>query len=251
LGGAGNDVYYVTNAKTKVMETHWQDQNGKSYFSVDKPVVDPKLKLTFTQRDSGGNDTVFSSINFTLSDNVENLVLSDVTANSGIGNALNNSIKAFVQTLADGSVSNTKLDGMSGDDLLVGGEGVDTLIGGMGNDTLVGGHGADRFVFNAQLSSNSNFDTILDFAHNSDKIELAQKMFAALSVEQVLSGENFVKGSGALDRNDYLIYNTATGVLSYDADGNGTASAAVAFAKIELNGVPPSDLSAADFIISA
>jgi Ca2+-binding RTX toxin-like protein len=116
---------------------------------------------------------------------------------------------------------------------------------------LVGGHGADRFVFNAQLSSNSNFDTILDFAHNSDKIDLAQKKFAALSVGQVLSDENFVKGSGALDRNDYLIYNTATGVLSYDADGNGTASAAVAFAKIELNGVPPTDLSATDFIISA
>jgi len=253
FGGAGNDGYYVTNANTKVMESHWQDQNGKLYFSLDKPVVDPTLKLTFAQRDSGGNDTVFSSINFILTENIENLVLIDVKATSGVGNALNNSMKAYVQTLPDGSLTsgNTKLDGMFGDDLLVGGEGADTLIGGMGNDTLVGGHGADRFVFNAQLSSNSNFDTILDFAHNSDKIDLAQKKFAALSVGQVLSDENFVKGSGALDRNDYLIYNTATGVLSYDADGNGTASAAVAFAKIELNGVPPTDLSATDFIISA
>ncbi|NBO20341.1 MAG: hypothetical protein EBV03_14190, partial [Proteobacteria bacterium] len=60
-----------------------------------------------------------------------------------------------------------------------------------------------------------------------------------------------VIGTAALDANDYLVYNSSTGVLSYDADGNGTASAAVAFAKIELNGVPPADLSATDFIVAA
>jgi Ca2+-binding RTX toxin-like protein len=260
FGGAGNDVYYVTNANTKVMESHWQDQNGKSYFSVDKPVVDPTLKLTFAQRDSGGNDTVYSSIYFTLSDNVENLVLNDLKATSGIGNALNNTLKAFVQIVneADGKISfkseKTTLDGKAGDDLLVGGEAADILIGGMGNDTLVGGHGADIFKFNAALSVGSNVDTILDFANTSDKIDLSRSVFAkfeAASIGQAPSADNFVKGSGALDANDYLIYNAATGVLSYDADGNGTTFAAVAFAKIELNGVPPSDLSAADFIISA
>ena len=258
FGGAGNDVYYVTNANTKVMESHWQDQDGTSYFQLAKP-GDPTSKLIFTQRDSGGNDTVYSSINFTLPDNVENLVLNDLVGTFGAGNALNNSLKAFVQIVnePDGKISfkseKTTLDGKAGDDLVVGGETADTLIGGMGNDTLVGGHGADIFKFNAALSVGSNVDTILDFANTFDKIDLSRSVFAkfeAASIGQAPSTENFVKGSGALDANDYLIYNTATGVLSYDADGNGTTFAAVAFAKIELNGVPPSDLSAGDFVIS-
>jgi hypothetical protein len=74
---------------------------------------------------------------------------------------------------------------------------------------------------------------------------------AGLDIGSSPSADNLLIGGVALDANDYLLYNSSTGVLSYDADGNGTASAAVAFAKIELNGVPPADLSATDFIISA
>ena len=256
FGGAGNDVYYVTNDKTKVMETHWQDQNGKSYFSVDKPVVDPILKLTFTQRDSGGNDTVYSSINFTLSDNVENLVLNDLKATSGIGNALNNSLKAFVQIVneADGKISfkseKTTLDGKAGDDLLVGGEAADILIGGMGNDTLVGGHGADIFKFNAAVSATFNVDTILDFATTFDQIDLSRSVFSDLAAGTKLFATDFVVGYRPADSKAHILYNNTTGVLSYDADGAGSKEAFVAFAKIELNGVPPTDLSAADFVIS-
>ena len=46
------------------------------------------------------------------------------------------------------------------------------------------------------------------------------------------------------DSNDYLIYNTTTGTLSYDADGNG-AGAAVAF--VTLLGNPA--LTSTDFTI--
>lgn len=53
-----------------------------------------------------------------------------------------------------------------------------------------------------------------------------------------------MQGSGAvaLDANDYLIFDTNTGALSYDADGNG-ASEAVQFAT--LTGV--NSLSGTDF----
>ena len=74
---------------------------------------------------------------------------------------------------------------------------------------------------------------------------------ASVTPGQAVPAENFVTGTAALDANDYLVYNNRTGVVSYDADGSGTAAAPVAFAKIELSGIPPADLSATDFIVSS
>jgi Ca2+-binding RTX toxin-like protein len=166
-------------------------------------------------------------VTYALGENVENLTLAGVGAINGTGNSLAN--------------------------LIVGNGANNILTGGLGNDTLMGSAGQDQFVFNAAPSS-MNVDTVSDFQVRTDKLLLSKAIFlkfAAVSLGQAPSADNFVKGTAALDANDYLIYNVATGVLSYDADGSGKASVATAFAKIELNGVPPSDLSAADFIISA
>jgi Ca2+-binding RTX toxin-like protein len=171
---------------------------------------------------------VQSSTSYKLSGGVENLTLVGTAAIDAGGNAAAN--------------------------LITGNSASNTLDGGTGNDTLVGGLGVDSFLFSTALSSINNLDTALDFQVGTDKLLLSQTVFSkfsALSPGQAISDANFVKGTAALDAEDYLIYDTATGVLSYDADGSGTASAAVAFAKIELNGVPPADLSATDFIISA
>jgi Ca2+-binding RTX toxin-like protein len=64
--------------------------------------------------------------------------------------------------------------------------------------------------------------------------------------DQLASGDYFKSGqnNAPIDNNDYLIFNTATGALFYDADGSGK-SIAVQFAT--LTGV--SDLSASDFWI--
>jgi hypothetical protein len=53
-------------------------------------------------------------------------------------------------------------------------------------------------------------------------------------------------GAKALDANDYLIWDTKTGMLSYDADGTGRG-APIPIAKVELTGtVAP---SASDILI--
>ena len=136
----------------------------------------------------------------------------------------------------------------------MGGGGDDTLDGGVGNDRLIGGEGQDQFVFSTTLNIKTNIDVVADFQTGIDTIVLSEAVFAQLAdldTGASPSAENLVIGTAALDANDYLVYNSSTGVLSYDADGSGTASVAVAFAKIELNGVPPTDLSATDFIVSA
>jgi Ca2+-binding RTX toxin-like protein len=91
-----------------------------------------------------GVDTVFSTLNYTLGDNVENLTLQGAAV-SGTGNDLNNSItgNALNNLLLGGAGSDT-LMGFGGDDSLDGGAGNDTLGGGAGNDMLNGGTGNDE-----------------------------------------------------------------------------------------------------------
>jgi len=71
---------------------------------------------------------------------------------------------------------------------------------------------------------------------------LSTKVFGKLtgsSTDSAITAGNLVVGEGATakaaDSNDYLIYDTASDLLSYDADGSGSGSP-VAFVKIELTG---------------
>jgi Ca2+-binding RTX toxin-like protein len=70
-----------------------------------------------------------------------------------------------------GGNGNDTLHGGSGNDTLGGGQGNDTLHGGLGNDTLTGGRGRDIFTYN--LAFEGQGDTITDFVHRSDKIDLS------------------------------------------------------------------------------
>jgi Ca2+-binding RTX toxin-like protein len=88
VGRAGNDSYTVDNMGDEVIENA-----------------------------SEGDDTVYATISYTLTANVENLVLTGTAAN-GTGNTLNN--------LLTGNASNNILNGNAG---------TDTLIGGLGKDT--------------------------------------------------------------------------------------------------------------------
>jgi Ca2+-binding RTX toxin-like protein len=151
-----------------------------------------------------------------------------------------------------GGTGADRLFGNAGDDELFGGTGDDTLVGGARNDVLTGGDGADRFVFDTALGA-SNIDTIKDFLTGTDKVVLSAKVFGKFtgsSAGLAISAGNFVVGTGATavakDKDDYLIYDTGTDLLYYDADGSGTG-APVAFVKIELTGT--ASPSFGDFLV--
>ncbi|MDD5160514.1 MAG: cadherin-like domain-containing protein [Sulfuricurvum sp.] len=88
-GGAGNDTYYVDNIGDTVIENSAE-----------------------------GTDTVASTVSYSLSANVENLVLYGTAVINGVGNNLNNSLV--------GNSANNTLNGSTG---------ADTMLGGAGNDT--------------------------------------------------------------------------------------------------------------------
>jgi serralysin len=132
--------------------------------------------------------------------------------------------------LIGNSAKNTLTGGL-GNDALSGQAGDDRLYGGWGSDVLTGGAGKDAFVFDTD-SSNGDIDRITDFSVKDDTIWLSQSVFAALPKKGALASSFFKIGSAAADGNDFIVYDKAAGLLSYDADGAG-AGAAVAFAQLK------------------
>ncbi len=106
-----------------------------------------------------------------------------------------------------------------------------------GNDSLYGKGGADTFHFNEMGAANK--DSIWDFDAN-DKISLGAA-FTGLDLDNngVVDAASFeiVNKWGAVGTKagPELIYNAASGILSYDADGAGTAHAAQDIAFVGVN----------------
>ncbi len=207
IGGLGNDTYVVDNVSDTV--TEYADQ---------------------------GTDTIQSSVTFSLANFIESLTLTGTSAINGTGNTLDNTLtgNSGVNTL-NGGDGNDSLSGLAGNDVLNGGGGNDILSGGAGSDNLTGGLGADHFVFDTALNATTNKDTITDFTHGTDKIDLQNLVMTALGgTEGALSTNQFWSGAGVVkghDTDDRVVYNTTTGALYYDADGSGSG-AAIQFAII-------------------
>ena len=146
----------------------------------------------------------------------------------------------FVENLA-GSLHADTLKGNATANTLDGDDGDDVLNGRGGSDLLIGGAGGDRFVFDAALDG--SLDTLQDFASGADRIFLDDAVFAGLGLGPLTAGQLRL-GPVAVTAEDRLIYDQATGALSFDADGNG-AGGQVQFAV--LMGLP--SLAAADFLV--
>jgi len=129
---------------------------------------------------------------------------------------------------------------------IYGNAGANTIRGGAGADVLTGLGGADAFVFDAALAP-SNIDRITDFVAGLDQLRLAGQAgepFGALA-SGTLAASSFVIGATAAQADDYILYDSSTGALLYDVDGNG-AGTAVQFATLSTG----LSLTAADFVIS-
>jgi Ca2+-binding RTX toxin-like protein len=199
IGGDGNDTYFVDNIKDAITEG---DQS---------------------QSNAGDDDLVHSiATAYILSANVEHLVIDGKAKGNGTGNVLDNKLI--------GNLAVNILSGLAGND---------TIDGGSGNDTLTGGDGYDTFIFSSGIKGNKNIDTVKDFAHGQDKIYLNADIFNKLAdavgfklgtepLSLSKADTHYLVSAAkvkAVDVNSYLLYDTATGRLSYDEDGNGKLAA--------------------------
>lgn len=207
LRGTGNalDNVITGNAGANVLEGRDGDDilNGKAgadimrggrgddtYF-VDR-ATDKAVELA-----GQGNDTVDATANYTLGANVENLTLLGSGDFDATGNTLANRIR--------GNAGNNDIAGLTG------------------ADVLTGGLGEDRFVF---AHTGAHADDITDFLSGTDSLWLNPTAFAALTAGN-LDPTQFRDSGTPADGNDFLVYNQASGVLSYDAAGDGSSLVAI------------------------
>jgi len=175
----------------------------------DQYIVD-SASDTITEAGGQGSDTVYARASYTLNAGA------DVEG---------------LQTVDSNGMTAINLTGNETGNLVRGNAGNNILNGGAGNDELTGLGGQDAFLFNTALNAATNVDAITDFNVADDTIRLDDAIFSSnLGLGNISSGE-FVIGAAALDANDRIIYNSNTGALFYDSDGNG-AGAAIQFAEL-------------------
>ncbi|MGH6614979.1 beta strand repeat-containing protein [Sphingomonas sp.] len=176
---------------------------------------------TVVEQIGDGNDTVLTARTYALGGGQEIETLA--TANDAGTGFINLTGNEFANTLR-GNAGGNRLDGW------------------LGSDTLTGLGGADTFVFDTALGA-TNVDTITDFVHGTDRIELDQSIFTGLGLG-TLGASAFGNGP-ATTADQHILYDAATGKLSYDADGSG-AGAAIVFATLSNH---PATITSADFLI--
>ncbi|SFJ49124.1 Ca2+-binding protein, RTX toxin-related [Marinobacter persicus] len=182
-GGYGNDTYVVDDAGDVVTE------------GVNR-----------------GTDTVQSSIDYTLTDNVENLTLTGTEGLHGTGNTLNNVIT--------GNSGDNVLDGKAGNDTINAGDGNDTLIGGDGSDSLTGGAGSDQLfggAGNDTLNGGSGADVMSGGTGNDTYVV---DDAGDLVTEQAGEGTDYVQSSITYTLTDNVENLTLTGLADIDGTGN-------------------------------
>jgi Ca2+-binding RTX toxin-like protein len=174
IGGSGSDLYFVDNGGDVVVEA----------VGV-----------------AGDVDTVKSSVNYPLANNVENLTLTGTAALNGTGNTLNN--------------------------LMVGNSGNNVLDGGAGADTLKGGAGADTFVLGTVAGG---ADSIVDFVSATDHLKLADGALAIGNGDHVINNGISTNASHFTTAAELVVINSAiVGVISASSAATAIGSATSAY----------------------
>ena len=232
LGGSGNDTLSGSHGKDTQSGGDGNDDLSSGYSDDILSGGAGADKLN----GGSGDDTA------SYADAAARVVVSLMNAANNTGDALGD-IFTSIEHLR-GSAAGDSLAGSALQNFIDGGGGNDTLYGYGGNDKLTGGAGADSFVFSSSPHSATNTDTITDFNVADDTVRLDDRIFTAAGAPGTLDANAFHGGAAAATMDHRIIYNAATGALSYDADGSG-AEGAVRFATVSTGLA----MTNADFVV--
>ena len=182
IGGTGDDYFYVNRSDDQVIE--FEDE---------------------------GIDTVSSSFSYTLSEHLENLVLTTTLDLTGTGNANDNSLT--------GNSGKNTLTGFAGNDILNGKVGADTMIGGEGDDTYhvdnagdvvteIDGEGYDTVISTAANYTLAEFVeavTLGSYYSTNATGNDADNVMTGNAGKNILlggAGDDIINGGGGVDRLD-------------------------------------------------
>jgi serralysin len=191
VGGDGSDIYYVDNAGDVVSETN-------------------------ANQATGGYDIVFSTINITLSANIEQLVIQGAaTAGTGGSNAnyLYAGNSGLSLTLDGGGGDDVIYVSLAGHNTIAGGAGVDTLLIYGGSNQANGGLGSDiYYTYSASdVLSEASGDGI-------DTVYATYNIVLNAGFEQLLLSGSATAATGSADNN--IIYgNSTSGAVSIQGLG--------------------------------
>lgn len=185
LGTSGNDVLFGSQIGDEILGLEGNDRlNGAGGADTlvggagdDRYDIDDLGDL-IVELAGEGHDIVYTQVDLTLSDNVENARATggsdtDLTGNDGVN-------------WLTGNTGANHLTGAGGNDRLQGREGSDTIEGGAGNDILEGGTGADVFAFH----QGDGTDTVLDYQDGVDRLDLSSLGIGFGDLRIVDSGAN-------------------------------------------------------------
>ncbi|MEA9587129.1 calcium-binding protein [Xanthomonas sp. WHRI 10064A] len=190
-GGGGDDLYYVDSDGDVIVETEGEApaiptamaMHFSSKATVSSGVASGALGIpAMGEHPYRDGDTVAASIDFTLTQDLESLILVG-TAINGTGNDFSNSLSGNAQdNVLSGLGEYDALYGGGGRDSLYGGDGGDELNGEDGNDTLVGGDGDDLYVYTA----GQGHDTIVNVdAYGEDMLQVNGAGFDQFSFTRI------------------------------------------------------------------
>lgn len=245
IGGTGNDIYYIDGSDTIV-------ENANEGTDTVRTTSD------YTLGDNIENGQIIGTVGLTLTGNTMDNTLTggggDDTIYGGGGNDTIKGGEGNDTIYAQGS-DTTWLYGNNGDDHLYGADGADHLYGGAGNDVLWGGGGADilsggdgtdTFLYtDVSQSTPAAPDYITDYLHG-DTIDLS-----GIDANSTTVGDDAFNLVGTAPTNnpgDLWYSYTTTGdggsntTFYGDTDGDGIADFQVIVHSMSTDGVYFNDL---------
>lgn len=197
LGGAGNDTYFVDSMSDQVVEGS-----------------------------GAGRDAVWTSVDYTLPDNVEILALSGSADIRATGNALANTLL--------GNDGNNKLDGQGGADVMIGGQGNDTYIVDNAGDQVIEtpGGGADALYSSVSFLLPDNVESLYLFG-----TAVAGVGNALDNVMEGTAQDNVIDGRGGADimightgNDTYVVDTVGDQVIEVAGEGHDVVYATISHA---------------------